>query len=66
MRVEGEWWVAYYAMPDTMDNALELSRVRRTIVGDPRRRDAYLVYIREAVGDYVEEVAGVRPVWEEI
>jgi hypothetical protein len=27
MRHEGMWWVAYYAMPSTMEGAVELARI---------------------------------------
>lgn len=27
LRVQGPWWVAYYAMPDTMEGAIELGRI---------------------------------------
>lgn len=32
LRREGKWWAAYYAMPDTMNGALPLGRIRMGIL----------------------------------
>lgn len=64
MRHEGDWWVAYYAMPNTMDDAIEIGRVRMTaVVPRPERKAQFLDAMREIVSDIVEEKAGVRPTW---
>jgi len=52
-RVEGDWWVAYYAMPDTMDKALRLASIQMAIVTDnPVRRQTFMDLIRS----YVKEI----------
>ena len=64
MRHEGTFWVAYYALPDTMNGALELGRIAmRFIVDSPERKDAFMGMMRDAVGDLVEEMTGARPEW---
>jgi hypothetical protein len=64
LRVEGENWVAYYAMPGTMEGALFLGSVRTVFVDrDPARKQAFMDMMREAVGDIIEDLVGVRPVW---
>lgn len=52
-RVEGDWWVAYYALPNTMDGALELARIQMAIVTNhPQRMQAFMKLIQ----GYVKEV----------
>lgn len=42
-RVEGDWWVAYWALPDKMEGALELARVQLAIVhGHPWRKSQFM------------------------
>lgn len=63
MREEGDDWVAYYAMPDTMVGALRLGSIRMAIATDEKHKQAFMALMREAVGDIVEEMCGTRPVW---
>lgn len=63
MRVEGQWWVAYYAMPETMVDAIQLGMIRLRHVEDEKRRNAFMALMQEAVGDLLEEIVGTRPVW---
>lgn len=63
MRHEGEWWNAYYAMPDTMEGAIQLGSIRITAVDRPDRKTAFMQCMREVVADIIEEKIGVRPVW---
>ena len=68
MRREGKWWVAYYAMPNTMNGALPLGRIRMSMVeGDAprhqRNKTGFMGLMQEAVADLIEESIGVRPVW---
>ncbi len=61
MRVEDGWWVAYYALPTTMKDALELARVRMNLVADPARKNAFLALMAGVLGDIIEAEVGVRP-----
>ncbi len=63
-RAEGDWWVAYYALPDTMDKALELARIQMAIVADhPWRKDTFMKLIQHYVKELVPafEIADHRP-----
>lgn len=55
MRVEGRWWVAYYAMPDTMDGAIELGRVQMAIVKDPVRKQTFIGLFKSAFEDIFKD-----------
>jgi len=63
LRTQGDWWVAYYASPNTMQGAVELGRVRLRFVADPMRKNAFIDLMREAVSDVIEESIGLRPKW---
>lgn len=61
LRIEGEFWNAYYAMPETMDDAVLLGSIRMTIAMDPRRKAQFMALASEVVADLVEEATGTRP-----
>lgn len=63
MREEGDFWVAYYAQPDTMERAILLGTVQMRFVLDPGRKNAFMDLMRDAVADIIEETSGVRPIW---
>jgi hypothetical protein len=64
LRMTDEWWIAYYAEPDTMDDAVELMRIRLRLVRDkPERTRQFVNLARAATGDILEEVFGIRPTW---
>lgn len=63
MRKEGSWWVAYYAMPDTMKGALRLGKVHMRTVPTEERKQMFMDLMREAVADILEEAIGKRPTW---
>lgn len=63
MRIEGVWWVAYYAAPDTMAGAFELGRIRIRHVEVQARRKVFMDLMQEAVSDLIEDTVGARPVW---
>jgi hypothetical protein len=62
LRVEGENWNAYWAMPDTMEDAIFLASIAMGFVAERKdRRDAFMTLIRECVSDLLEERLGHRP-----
>jgi len=62
LRVEGSWWVGYYALPGTMDGAIELARIKMLIVADNEmRKEAFILLLQSFVADYIEEKTGHRP-----
>lgn len=63
MRHEGQFWNAYYAMPNTMDGAVFLGSIAMRFVEQTDRKDAFFDLMREAVGDIIEETTGTRPSW---
>jgi len=63
MRQEGESWVAYYAMPDSMEGAVWLGSIRMTIAQHPERKAMFMELMRETVADLIEEQTGMRPSW---
>lgn len=65
LRVEGNLWVAYYALPENMKDAIFLGSIQMRFVQDKERRAAFMNLMREAVGDILEEIVGVRPMWPE-
>jgi hypothetical protein len=63
-RAEGDMWVAYYAQPDTMDDAITLGSLRLAIaVHSSEAKQAFIDLMTTAVGDQVELAVGVRPTW---
>jgi hypothetical protein len=63
MRAEGDTWLAYYALTDTMDGALVLGSVAMRLVAEPKRRDQFIAFMRDVVADIIEESTGTRPQW---
>jgi hypothetical protein len=63
MREEGDNWVAYYAMPDTMEGAIFLGSISMVFVQNKDRKRAFMSFMRECVSDIMEEIFGVRPTW---
>lgn len=61
LRAEGDWWNAYYALPNSMDDALHLGSIRMAFVQTDERRQAFITLISEAVQDILEELVGERP-----
>ena len=53
-RVQGDWWVAYYALPTTMDGAIELGRVQMSIVTtNPVRKEAFMEIMRDYIAETI-------------
>jgi len=65
LRVEGEWWVARYALPNTMDDAIEIGRVRIGVVTkNDHYKQAFQDLMWAVVADFLEEKTGTRPTGE--
>lgn len=65
MRQEGGTWVAYYALPNTMDGALFLGSVKMSIIiGHPDRKQFFMDMMKDAVTDIIEEKTGERVGWK--
>ena len=65
-RVEGEMWNAYYALPDTMKDAIWIGSIAMRFVEEcGERKRTFMLLMREAVSDIIEEKTGCRPEWPE-
>ena len=64
LRVEGDKWVAYYAMEGTMSEAIELGSIASGIVSNnEQRKQAFMDLMREIVADLIENATGQRSTW---
>jgi hypothetical protein len=71
LRVEGNMWNAYYALPDSMEGAVWLGSIAmRFVTNDGQlavkrleRKAQFINMMREAVADIIEEECGARPTW---
>ena len=64
LRVEGNWWVAYYAIDHhSMERSVELARLHMKHAEHPERRQQFMDLVQECVADVIEEVTGTRPEW---
>ena len=63
LRHEGDFWNAYYAMPDTMEGAIFLGCVAIAAVQDQARKAAFMDLMRSAVGQFIEEQTGGNVTW---
>jgi hypothetical protein len=64
MRAEGTLWNAYYALKETMDDAIFLGSIRLAAVRDnPERKQVFMDLMRATVSDILEAETGHRPSW---
>lgn len=63
LRVEGDWWVAYFAKPATMEGAIELARIAMRLVQDRARKEAFMALMRDAVDEFLQDIYGERGDW---
>lgn len=63
MRVEGDLWVAYYALPNTMKDALFLGSIQMAFVQDESAKQIFMALMRDAVSAIIKEKVGVAPEW---
>jgi hypothetical protein len=64
LREEGDWWVAYWARPDTMDGALPLARVRMNLVAkDKAIKRAFIEFAQLIMTHGIEAVGGKIEGW---
>jgi hypothetical protein len=66
MRVEGDYWAAYYALPNTMENSVLLGKIALRFIADMERKAEFMAMMREAVSDLIEEQTGKRPIWPDL
>lgn len=62
MRQEGNMWNAYYALPDTMNDALLIGSIAMAAVEESEeRREQFLNLMGDFVADMLEKQVGFRP-----
>jgi len=64
LREQGDYWNAYYARPDSMEDAVLLGSIRIVAVKDPKRKQEFIDLMRNVVADIIEDMTGRRPVWK--
>jgi hypothetical protein len=65
-RVEGANWNAYWALPDSMRDAVFIASTRFAVVeGNPARKSQFMAFVREAISDMFVAQYGARPTWPE-
>lgn len=62
-RVEGDFWRAYLAAPDTMKGAQEIASISLAAALNPTHKLAFMELMRTIVGDIIEAATGHRPLW---
>lgn len=65
LRHEGEFWVAYYAKPETMVGAVKLGSIAMRFVMNEKRKGEFMAMMQDAMTDVIEEATGARPTWPE-
>lgn len=64
MRVEGDFWFAYYALPGAkMTEWVHLGSIHMSACRNEVIKTAFFLLMREAVSDIIENATGIRPVW---
>jgi hypothetical protein len=59
IRAEGKMWNAYWARPDTMENAIPVgSIVLAAVVNDPARKQAFIELMKSATAAVVKQATG--------
>ena len=64
LRVEGDYWNAYFAAPETMENAVHLGSIMMAaVVDNDDRKQAFMALMQDVVADFIEGAIGQRPTW---
>lgn len=64
LRHEGRNWNAYYALNESMEEALFLGSISMgAIVVNPGRKQQFMDMMKDIVADILESETGVRPTW---
>ncbi len=63
MRVEGDLWVAYYALPNTMKDAIFLGSIQMAFVQDESAKQIFMALMRDAVSMILKQQTGADALW---
>lgn len=64
-RVEGDRWNAYYALPDTMDDAILLGHILLHLVDNPEVKSAFMDTMRAVMTALLKDITGTAPTWND-
>ena len=62
-RVEGDFWCAYYALPDSLKGAILLGSLRMKVAVVPARKKLFMHLMQLAMGDLIRESMGAHVSW---
>jgi hypothetical protein len=64
LRVTGEFWHAYYAMPNTMKDAIWLGSIRMVFIQDnEKRKQAFMDMMKDCIVEIFEDKFGEKLDW---
>lgn len=63
LREEGDYWVAYWAPPDTMEDASVLGSLHLMLAREPKLQTAFMELMKAALAHVVWETAGEQISW---
>ncbi len=63
MRVEGDFWVAYWAKLGTMNGAVVLGTLRMNLAEDPGMKAAFMALMQAAFAAIVKQTLKADVVW---
>lgn len=64
MRVEGDLYNAYYALPNTMEGAILLASVKMALIqASPELKTGFMMMMRVAASVLIHEATGLMPIW---
>lgn len=64
-RVEGDIWVARFAMNHTMDGALFIASIAMDAVREEHRKQQFISMCREVVADIIKNASVITPEWQD-
>ena len=63
MRVEGDYWVAYWTELHSMDRAIRIGTLKMTLVANPVIKDAFMELMKQAFSQLAKDTLGVDTHW---
>jgi hypothetical protein len=65
-RAEGDNWACYYAMPDTMENAVLIGTIHMGLVRNPERKKMFMDLMKHGLNEFIKDRTGQLPeMWKE-
>lgn len=57
-RIEGDWWVAYFALPDSMEGAREIGRIHMNAARNRDRKQMFIDLAQHFIAEALENISG--------